>query len=119
MHWKQKPLEYFNAVDELAKTISTMASLEVEVRLQKGAGLGFWVGGKKFAQVNPTESWTVIYTGVKKEFAIKAGVANSANGEKKNGWHNEDDELYWHTNSNAGSALRATAAILAKVCQAR
>lgn len=119
MYWKQKLLQYFDAVDVLLRTIGMIAGLEVEVRLQEGAGLGFWVHGKKFAQVGPKQSWTVIYTGTKKQWAIKAGIANSAHGHIPNGWHNTDDELFWNTDVSNGSGLRVTAGILARVCQAR
>lgn len=119
MNWKQRLIQYADAVDALSRMIERAAGLKVEVRLQKGAGLGFLVRGKKFAQVAPTQSWTLIYTGTKKQWAVKAGVANLAHGHIPDGWHNTDDELFWNTAVNSGSGLSATADILAKVCQAR
>jgi hypothetical protein len=119
MDWLDKPLKYFPAVDRLAKAIGERAGFDVEIKLQQGAGLGFWACGKKFAQVNPEKSWSVVYTGVKKEWALKAQVADSAEGERKKGWHNTDDELYWLCGVSDDNGLRGTASILARVCIVR
>lgn len=111
--------EYRTAVYRLAEMIGARANLKVDVKRQKGVGLGFWVSGKKFAQINPLEYCTVIYAGAKKEFAVKARVADLAQGELKKGWYGADDELYWHTGIRNDDRLREIAGILSRICQAR
>lgn len=119
MQKEEELRKYLATVYKLAEMVGAMAGLNVEVKLQKTGNHGFWARGKKFTQVNCEKSGAVVYTGVQKEWAIRAKVVALADGCIKNGYHGRDDELYWRTIVGDDDKLQKTATVLSKICQAR
>ncbi|MBA7629727.1 hypothetical protein ES703_37231 [subsurface metagenome] len=108
---------WFKAVYWLAAEIEKIADCNVKVEVKKFGALGFYAP-RNFAFVRKHKSGAQIKIDTKKDWAVKASVANKADSETENGWWGEPG-VYWKAKVNDKNRLLQMAGILTRILKAR